>query len=98
MLGALGCATAGSRSELVRERAELDLGCPAQLITIRELPDDYIDEQLWGGSYEAEGCGTRGTYQLDHCGLGAAPNGCSAIAKSGPGVGAKNIGETDDLP
>lgn len=91
-----GCATAASRMELVRDRAELDLGCPAPQIRVQELPDDFVDEQLWGGSYLAEGCGVSGEYRLHHCGLGAAHNGCSAIAMSGPGAQNKD-GDLDSF-
>lgn len=90
---ALGCATTATRTELVRDRAEFDLGCPAAQIRVRELDEGLLEEQIWGGSFVAEGCGSSLEYELSNCGLGAAENGCEAIARTGAEDAANSVGD-----
>jgi hypothetical protein len=91
LLGAAGCLSSGTN--LTRERASFDLGCPADKIAITQLSG--VSERGTGSVFGARGCGKKATY-IRHEAAGVSLN--SPIQPDEQVVGTSSVTSTSPRP
>ncbi len=84
LLGIAGCLSSGTN--LTRERATFDLGCPAEKIEITQLSG--ASERGTGSVFGARGCGKKATY-IRHEATGVSLN--SPIQADEQAAGASSV-------
>jgi hypothetical protein len=69
----MGCATNTNIMALVKHRAEFDMNCPADQLTVLDLGNR---------SYGVKGCETRASYVVIGCDAGAVKANCKVVLNS----------------